>query len=120
MNLREMSVDQLIDLKDEILKLIPDVSSLDLSKELTSTYLQLKELLSDIVDDPRDTKPQQIATLVGSINSSLKQLADYQKNLYGVQRQRAVEQALFETFESEDQEVKERFIKNLEEKLEGL
>ncbi len=120
MNVEQMNPAQLIATRDKINKLLPDVTTIDLSSELVSTYMSLKELLTDVIEDYGDTSPNKIASLVNSINSSLKQLTEFQKELYNVQRQRAFEQAIHATFEHCDAHLKQTFLDLLEVELEDL
>jgi len=112
---------QLIAQRDEITRLLPDISTIDLSSELVSTYLKLKDLLADTIDDmDESTSPNQVASLINSINASLKQLTEFQKELYGVQRQRAFEEAIHLTFNHGDKALKQTFLDLLETELEEL
>ena len=120
MNLQGFSIHELIELRDEVTKMLPDISTLDLSSELVGTYLQLKELLTDTIVDLDGVEPNKVATLINSLNSSLKQLTEFQKELYGVQRQRAYEQAVVRTFENADEALKQIFLSLLEEELEQI
>ena len=120
MNLNKMSPSQLIGTRDKITKLLPDITTIDLSSELVGTYLKLKELLEDSIDDFEDTSPNKMASLINSINSSLKQLTDFQKELYNVQRQRAFENAIHRTFDMGDNPLKQTFLDLLAEELEEL
>ena len=119
-NLENMNQEQLLELRDEITKRLPDITTLDLSSELVGTYLKLKELLEDSLEELGDVSPNKLATLVNSINSSLRQLTEFQKELYNVNRQRAFEQAIYRTFENADKSLKEIFLKLLEEELETI
>ena len=119
-NLENMNQEQLLELRDEITKRLPDITTLDLSSELVGTYLKLKELLENSLEELGDVSPNKLATLVNSINSSLRQLTEFQKELYNVNRQRAFEQAIYRTFENADKSLKEIFLKLLEEELETI
>jgi len=118
--LKQMSPAQLLATRDQITKLLPDISSLDLSAESISIYLNLKTLLEDSLDDLEDTSPNKLATLITSVNGALKQLVTFQKELYSVQRQRAFESAITKTFEQGDTALKQTFLNLLEEELEEI
>jgi predicted transcriptional regulator len=115
-----MTTTELLATRDEISKLLPDLTTIDLSAELVGTYLKLKELMEDSLDDLENTSPNKLASLITSVNGSLKQLADYQKELYGVQRQRAFERAIKNTFEHADEALVKTFLDLLEIELEEL
>lgn len=120
MDINQMTPAQLLATRDKITKLLPDISSLDLSAESISIYLNLKTLLEDSLDELEDTSPNKLATLITSVNGALKQLVTFQKELYSVQRQRAFEHAVFKVFEQGDEPLKQTFLTLLEEELEDL
>jgi len=115
-----MTPAQLIETRDIITKMLPDLTTIDLSSELVGTYLKLKELLDDNLEDLTDTAPNKLASLINSINACLKQLTEFQKELYGVGRQRAFENAIAKTFDNTDEKLRQTFLDILEQELEQV
>ena len=120
MNIHQMNERQLIHLRDQITKKLPDVSTIDLGSESVANYLQLKTLLSEVVDAPKEVSPSKTATLITSINNAMKQLVQFQKELYTVKRQQAFEEAIHKTFEHGDRALRKTFLDLLESELEEI
>ena len=114
-----LGVADLLALRAQIEVLLPatDLGDLDLSKELVSHFLVVKELMNDSMDE-ESVQVNQKAQLINSCASILQQMAKSQADLYNAERIKKIEQSVIEALKQTDEDVIDRFFMIYEELLE--
>ena len=95
---------------------------MDLLDELKSHFENLKYTLSEVLNDP-DESPSQKASLASAINNCLAQMIKMEKELYNINRVKAMEDSLVRAIDTLPEDAKERFLTHYEEcilKLEDI
>ena len=91
------------------------LSELDLEKEILDNYNSAKDFLDDL--DTELIAPNQVAQVLNTVTSILKELVKAQEMLYNQERVKAMESALIATIKTMDQSVQETFFLRYERNL---
>ena len=95
---------------------IGSLRSLNLDSELYNTYTTAKEFLSDIKDDP-ELNPGQVAQVMNTINTILKEITKMQTDLYDAERLKKLETCMILAIKHAPADVQARFFEEYEQLL---
>jgi len=117
--LSEISTEELQELSDSIVKLLPD-TTIRLNAELNEHYDRLKNLAIEAETNQIDSLGQR-ASAMGSLTTLLKEIIKEQKEVINLERLQIMEQSLIKTMKkylSEDQQAE--FVITYEDALQTL
>ncbi len=95
---------------------LTELKQLNLDNELLQNYQSAKEYLEHIRFD-EGTQPNQVAQVMNTINSILKEIVKMQTELYDAERVKKMELALIETMKAQTADVQRMFFELYEQNL---
>lgn len=95
---------------------LTELKQLNLDNELLQNYQSAKEYLEQIRFD-ESTQPNQVAQVMNTINSILKEIVKMQTELYDAERVKKMELALIETMKAQTADVQRMFFELYEQNL---
>lgn len=119
MNLNNLTIIELLTLRDQIMDLLPQAADLDLNRELVFQFLIAKNLMTEVQNDG-DTPANQKAQVLNSTAALLKQLSDAQVKMYSADRLRVLENTLIDTLKTLDPAIYEQFNAEYTSRLEAI
>jgi len=114
-DLKKFNVSELIELLRRVKRMLPStkLKDLDLEEELVLHFLNLKELMTDILYD-EDVPANQKAQIANSCASLLQQMTKSQAMIYSAERVKRMEGALLKALHGLPQDILESFIDRYE------
>lgn len=92
---------------------LTELKQLNLDNELLQNYQSAKEYLEHIRFD-ESTQPNQVAQVMNTINSILKEIVKMQTELYDAERVKKIESAIIATMKNQPEDVQRQFFEEYE------
>lgn len=92
---------------------LTELKQLNLDNELLQNYQSAKEYLEQIRFD-EGTQPNQVAQVMNTINSILKEIVKMQTELYDAERVKKIESAIIATMKNQPEDVQRQFFEEYE------
>ena len=92
---------------------LTELKQLNLDGELLANYEAAKSYLEEIRYDS-EVMPNQVAQVMNTINSILKEIVKMQTELYDAERVKKIESAVIATMKGQPKEIQDRFFEEYE------